>query len=36
VGSMLTAGIPFSTAVMSLSVCFLLAGICTLAVRSPS
>jgi len=36
VGSMLTTGIPFSTAVMSLSVCFLLAGICTLAVRSPS
>jgi MFS transporter, ACS family, tartrate transporter len=35
VGTMLTAGIPFSTAVMSLSVCFLLAGLCTLGVRSP-
>jgi ACS family tartrate transporter-like MFS transporter len=35
VGSMLTAGIPFSTAVISLSACFLLAGVCTLAVQSP-
>jgi len=34
VGALLTAKFPFSVAVMLLSACFLLAGICTLAVRS--
>jgi ACS family tartrate transporter-like MFS transporter len=34
VGSLLTAKVPFSIAVMFLSACFLLAGICALALRS--
>jgi ACS family tartrate transporter-like MFS transporter len=34
VGSLLTAKFSFSVAVMFLSTCFLLAGICTLAIRS--
>lgn len=36
VGSMLTAGLPFSFAVVCLSICFLLAGICTLGLRLPA